>query len=72
MQVGKKNVAEKGKNSPLASLSPFSKSPQFQKQEIKALLGRMQFAGKAMHKKAEVLSGGEKARLALAKFMLTK
>ena len=30
----------------------------------------MQFAGKAMHKKAEVLSGGEKALLALAKFML--
>jgi ATPase subunit of ABC transporter with duplicated ATPase domains len=58
------------------SLSPLcpqkSNYPHHPKQEIKALLGRMQFAGKAMHKKAEVLSGGEKARLALAKFMLTK
>ena len=53
-------------------LSVFLSLKNIHQQEIKALLGRMQFAGKAMHKKAEVLSGGEKARLALAKFMLTK
>jgi ATPase subunit of ABC transporter with duplicated ATPase domains len=37
--------------------------------EIKALLGRMQFGGTAMDKRVAVLSGGEKARLALATFM---
>eukprot|EP00899_Mesostigma_viride_P003507 jgi/Mesvir1/13157/Mv06125-RA.1 len=40
--------------------------------EIKALLGRFQFKGEEVHKKVEWLSGGEKARLALAKFMVTK
>lgn len=40
-------------------------------QDIKALLGRMLFSGRSAHKKVHVLSGGEKARLALAKFMLT-
>jgi ATPase subunit of ABC transporter with duplicated ATPase domains len=40
--------------------------------EIKALLGKMLFSGPGMEKKVEVLSGGEKARLALAKFMLTQ
>ena len=40
--------------------------------EIKSLLGRMMFARSAFDKKVGVLSGGEKARLALAKFMLTK
>lgn len=39
--------------------------------EIKALLGQMLFSGPAMDRKVEALSGGEKARLALAKFMLT-
>jgi ATPase subunit of ABC transporter with duplicated ATPase domains len=37
--------------------------------EVKALLGRMQFGGTAMDKRVAVLSGGEKARLALATFM---
>ena len=40
--------------------------------EVKALLGRMMFSSSAHDKKVGVLSGGEKARLALAKFMLTK
>jgi ATPase subunit of ABC transporter with duplicated ATPase domains len=39
--------------------------------EIKALLGRMMFSRASFDKKVAVLSGGEKARLALAKFMLT-
>jgi ATPase subunit of ABC transporter with duplicated ATPase domains len=39
--------------------------------EIKALLGRMMFSRSSFDRKVGVLSGGEKARLALAKFMLT-
>eukprot|EP00898_Chlorokybus_atmophyticus_P001114 jgi/Chlat1/2002/Chrsp158S02318 len=39
--------------------------------DIKGLLGRFLFKGDASHKKVEWLSGGEKARLALAKFMVT-
>lgn len=37
-----------------------------------ALLGKMLFSGAGMEKRVEWLSGGEKARLALAKFMLTQ
>ena len=40
--------------------------------DVKALLGRMLFTKSAYDKKVGVLSGGEKARLALAKFMLTR
>ncbi len=40
--------------------------------DIKALLGKMLFNGAGMEKRVKVLSGGEKARLAMAKFMLTK
>jgi ATPase subunit of ABC transporter with duplicated ATPase domains len=47
-------------------------APDAEMQDIKALLGRMLFSGRAGHKKVHVLSGGEKARLALAKFMLTR
>eukprot|EP01023_Acetabularia_acetabulum_P062333 TRINITY_DN7661_c0_g5_i1.p1 TRINITY_DN7661_c0_g5~~TRINITY_DN7661_c0_g5_i1.p1 ORF type:complete len:680 (-),score=114.48 TRINITY_DN7661_c0_g5_i1:133-2112(-) len=47
-------------------------APDAKLSDIKSLLGRMMFSGTAMEKKVQVLSGGEKARLALAKFMLTK
>jgi ATPase subunit of ABC transporter with duplicated ATPase domains len=43
-----------------------------QEDDVKALLGRMLFKRSAFDKRVGVLSGGEKARLALAKFMLTK
>lgn len=38
---------------------------------IKSLLGKFLFRGDAVYRKVEWLSGGEKARLALAKFMAT-
>eukprot|EP00197_Chlamydomonas_leiostraca_P006476 CAMPEP_0202869404 /NCGR_PEP_ID=MMETSP1391-20130828/12431_1 /ASSEMBLY_ACC=CAM_ASM_000867 /TAXON_ID=1034604 /ORGANISM="Chlamydomonas leiostraca, Strain SAG 11-49" /LENGTH=706 /DNA_ID=CAMNT_0049549717 /DNA_START=43 /DNA_END=2163 /DNA_ORIENTATION=- len=47
-------------------------SPDAKLADLKALLGRMMFSGLAMDKKVKVLSGGEKARLALAKFMCTQ
>ncbi|PSC69255.1 ABC transporter family [Micractinium conductrix] len=46
-------------------------SPDAKLNDIKALLGKMLFSGAGMEKKVGWLSGGEKARLALAKFMLT-
>jgi len=39
--------------------------------DIKQLLGRMGFKGDSVGRRVELLSGGEKARLALAKFMVT-
>lgn len=39
--------------------------------DVKALLGRCGFKGEMVNKKVSVLSGGEKARLALCKFMVT-
>ena len=44
---------------------------QLQAADIKQLLGRMGFKGDAVQRRVELLSGGEKARLALAKFMVT-
>jgi len=46
-------------------------APDSKTSDIKRLLGQMMFSGKAMEKQVKWLSGGEKARLALAKFMLT-
>lgn len=46
-------------------------APDAKLADLKALLGRMLFSGTAMEKPVRVLSGGEKARLALAKFMCT-
>ncbi len=47
-------------------------APDAKLNDIKGLLGKMLFSGPGMEKKVEWLSGGEKARLALAKFMLTQ
>jgi ATPase subunit of ABC transporter with duplicated ATPase domains len=47
-------------------------APDAQTNELKQLLGRMLFSGTSIEKKVKVLSGGEKARLALAKFMCTQ
>ncbi len=45
-------------------------APELPEQQIFNLSGTLMFGGEAMHKKVEILSGGERARVSLGKLMI--
>ena len=45
--------------------------PRLDEVRVRSLLGRLLFSGDDVYKQVEVLSGGEKARIAIAKLLLT-
>ncbi len=47
-----------------------SAAPELPEQQIFNLSGSLMFGGEAMHKKTEILSGGERARVSLGKLMI--
>lgn len=57
--------------SALETVEEAAKDAEEEEVNSKALLGRMGFKGEAMNRPVRALSGGEKARLALARFMAT-
>lgn len=49
----------------------YDQVPDWKTDEVRGLLGRFLFSGDAVYKRVGALSGGEKARLALAKMLLS-
>jgi ATP-binding cassette subfamily F protein 3 len=79
VQLGKHNVIPAYFEQNQAEVLDFNKTvldtihdevPDWKNEEVRTLLGRFLFSGDTVLKKVEALSGGEKARLALAKMLL--
>ena len=51
-------------------LAKFAPEEGLTEQDLRSFMGKMLFSGDEVHKMTEVLSGGEKARLIIAKMML--
>jgi ATP-binding cassette subfamily F protein 3 len=49
----------------------YDQVPDWKTDEVRGLLGRFLFSGDSVYKRVGALSGGEKARLALAKMLLS-
>ena len=79
IQLGKHNVIPGYFEQNQAEALPLNKTvmqtihdevPDWKNEEVRSLLGRFLFSGDTVFKQVHALSGGEKARLALAKMLL--